>query len=98
MCIAILLQSLIPILSGYVIYLLVSGVAASTPVWVQVMLVTFLLMSLLAGVVWLVRRLRLARQGSLLADEAGGVDELQQGRSHEGGDQSHQHHHGEQRG
>ena len=97
MCIVILLLSLIPILSGYVIYLLVSGVAISAPDWVQVLLATFLLVSFGASVVWLVGRLRLARQGSLLTDEPGRVDDLQQGRSHEGGDQSHQHHHGEQR-
>lgn len=98
MCVFIFLFSLIPVLSGYVIYLAVVAVVTEGSPAVQVTLSVIFLALLFVGVQWLLNRPRARRLEGVLADEPGGIDEFEQGRGHEGGHKRHQDHHGEERG
>lgn len=98
MCVFALLFSLIPVHSGYVIYLAVVTVVAEGSPAVHVTLSVILLMSLFLGVYQLLRHLRARRLKVVLSDKTGGVGEFEQGRGHKGGHQRHQDHHGEERG
>lgn len=98
MCIVLVLASLIPILSGYVIYLFVVAVATEAPLVVQLTLLAVVLAAALFGSWQLASYFRTRRRRRFLADEPSRVDELQERRSHEGSDQGHQHHHREEGG
>lgn len=77
MCVFAFLFSLIPVLSGYVIYLAVAAVVTEGSPAVQVTLSVILLASLFFGVLYLLRCWRSHHLGGVLPDEAGGVDELE---------------------
>lgn len=98
MCIVAVLLSLIPVLSGYAIYLAITIVVTEGSPPVQLTSSLIVLTFLLAGSWQLLRRSRARRRRRLLPDEPSGVDQLEQRGGHEGGNQGHKDHHGEERG
>ena len=77
MCVFIFLFSLIPVLSGYVIYLAVAAVVIDGSPAVRVTLSAISLALLFVGVRWLLRRSRARRLKRVLPDEPGWVDQLE---------------------